>query len=85
MPGGLLNLVTKGQSNIILNENPQKSFFKSSYKKYTNFGLQKFRIDFDGTKTLRLNSESTFEFTFPRYADLLMGTYLVMTLPNISK
>ena len=48
MPGGLLNLVSEGQGNIILNGNPQKTFFTSTYKTYSNFGLQKFRIDFDG-------------------------------------
>ena len=35
---------------IILNENPSKTFFKTTYAKYTNFGLQKFRIDVEGQK-----------------------------------
>jgi len=83
MPGGLLNLVSVGQQNIILNGNPSKTFFKATYAKYTNFGLQKFRIDFEGAKTLRLNEESVFTFKVPRYADLLMDTYLVLSLPNI--
>ena len=32
MAGGLLNLVATGEANCILNGNPQKTFFKSSYK-----------------------------------------------------
>lgn len=83
MAGGLLNLVATGNQNVILNSNPQKSFFKSTYKKYTNFGLQKFRIDFDGQRKLRLSEESKFTFYVPRYADLLMDTYVVVTLPTI--
>ncbi|MEX0598398.1 MAG: major capsid protein [Candidatus Paceibacterota bacterium] len=83
MPGGLLNIVAYGQQNIILNGNPSKSFFKCTYAKYTNFGLQKFRIDFNGQRTLRLNEDSKFTFKIPRYADLLMDTYLVITLPSI--
>jgi hypothetical protein len=83
MPGGLLNLVSTGQQNILLNGNPSKSFFKSTYRKYTNFGLQKFRVDFEGSKTLRLSEESTFTFKIPRYADLLMDCYLSVNLPNI--
>jgi hypothetical protein len=83
MAGGLMNLVSQGQQNIILNGNPSKSFFKTTYSKYTNFGLQKFRLDFDGTKTLRLTEESLFTFKVSRYADLLMDTYLSVTLPNI--
>jgi hypothetical protein len=83
MAGGLMNLVSEGQQNIILNGNPSKTFFKTTYAKYTNFGLQKFRVDFDGTKTLRLNEESYFTFKIPRYGDLLMDSYVSITLPNI--
>ena len=83
MAGGLLNLVSSGQQNIILNGNPSKTFWKATYQKYTNFGLQKFRVDFQGAKTLRLTEESTFDFKIPRYADLLMDTYLSVELPNI--
>jgi Major capsid protein N-terminus/Large eukaryotic DNA virus major capsid protein len=83
MPGGLMQLVSEGQQNIILNGNPSKTFFKSAYSKYTNFGMQKFRVDFEGSKTLRLNEESYFTFKIPRYADLLMDCYLSVDLPNI--
>ena len=83
MAGGLMNLVSEGQPNIILNGNPSKSFFKTTYAKYTNFGLQKFRVDYEGSKTLRLTEESTFSFKVPRYADLLMDTYISVNLPNI--
>jgi hypothetical protein len=83
MPGGLLNLISYGNQNIFLNGNPSKTLFKCKYAKYTNFGLQKFRIDFDGLRTLRLNETSQFKFRILRYAELLMDTYLVVTLPNI--
>lgn len=83
MAGGLMNLVSSGQQNIILNGNPSKTFWNRAYKKYTNFGLQKFRVDFQGNKTLRLTEESTFTFKIPRYADLLMDTYCVVALPTI--
>ena len=83
MTGGLLNIVSYGNQNIILNSNPKKSFFKTAYAKYTNFGMQKFRIDFTGLRNLRMSEESRFTFTVPRYAELLMDTYLVVTLPTI--
>jgi hypothetical protein len=83
MAGGLMQLVSEGQQNIILNGNPSKTFFKTTYYKYTNFGLQKFRVDFEGAKTLRLGEESVFTFKIPRYADLLMDCYLSVELPNI--
>ena len=83
MTGGLLNIVSYGNQNVILNGNPKKTFFKATYSKYTNFGMQKFRIDFTGQRSLRLTTDSTFTFYVPRYADLLMDTYVVVTLPTI--
>jgi len=83
MAGGLMQLVSEGQQNIILNGNPKKSFWKSSWLAYTNFGLQKFRVDFEGAKQLRLSEESYFTFKIPRYADILWDCYLSVQLPNI--
>jgi hypothetical protein len=83
MPGGLLNIVAYGNQNVYLNGNPSKTFFKTTYKKYTNFGLQKFRIDFDGLRNLRMTESSKFTFRMKRYAELLMDTYLVVNLPTI--
>jgi hypothetical protein len=83
MAGGLLNIISVGNNNVFLTGNPSKTFFKASYAKYTNFGLQKFRIDYDGLRDLRLTDSSTFTFKIPRYADLLMDTYLVVNIPDI--
>jgi hypothetical protein len=83
MAGGLLNLVSTGQENIVLNGNPTKTFFTRTFAQYTNFGLQKFRVDYEGAKTLRLTEESTFMFKIPRYAELLMDTYISVNLPDI--
>lgn len=83
MAGGLLNLTATGSANVILTGNPTKTFFKVVYSKYTNFGLQKFRLDYEGSRDLRLTTSSTFQFKVQRYADLLMDTYLAVTLPDI--
>ena len=83
MAGGLLNIISVGNNNVILTGEPSKTFFKVTYSKYTNFGLQKFRLDYDGSRDLRLTEPSTFTFKVKRYADLLMDTYLVISLPDI--
>jgi hypothetical protein len=83
MAGGLLNLIAIGNANVFLTGNPTKTFFRTTYCKYSNFGLQKFRIDYTGSRDLRTTDSSTFKFKIPRYADLLMDTYLVITLPDI--
>ena len=83
MPGGLLNLKSFGNQNVLIHGNPTKTFFKSTYAKHTNFGIQKFRIDYDKQIELQLNSESNLLFKVPRYADLLMDIYLAIDLPDI--
>ena len=83
MTGGLLNLIAYGNQNVILNGNPTKSFFKTSYSKYTNFGLQKYRIDQTGQTNISITKETQISFKIKRYGDLLMDTYLVINLPKI--
>jgi hypothetical protein len=84
MAGGLLNLVAEGANNTIIQGGDyQKTLFRATYHKITNFGLQKFRIDYDGQRDLRTGEASTFSFKMPRYAELLMDTYVVFTLPHI--
>lgn len=83
MAGGLLNLVAVGNQNVFLTGNPKKTFFKFVYAKYTNFGLQKFRLDYEGSRSLNLTDKTHFTFKVKRYADLLMDTYLVVRLPYI--
>ena len=84
MAGGLLNLIAEGANNtIIQGGDNQKTLFRATYKKITNFGLQKFRIDYDGLRDVRLSEASVFSFKMPRYAELLMDTYIVISLPHI--
>ena len=81
MAGGLLTLAAIGAENIILNGNPSKTFFKAKYNKYTNFGMQRFRIDHKGLRILKYNEDSILNFKIPRYADMLHDVYVVLNLP----
>jgi hypothetical protein len=83
MPGGLLNIISEGNNNVILTGSPTKTFFNITYSKYTNFGLQKFRLDYEGSRDLRLTEDSVFKFKVKRYAELLMDTYVAITIPDI--
>jgi hypothetical protein len=89
--GGILNIVGMNDLNFLLNGNPSqqkneddiienkiftKLFKRRTYSKYRNFGLQKFRIDYDGQRDLNLTSSSTFVFKISRYADLLSNAFL---------
>jgi hypothetical protein len=83
MPGGLLQLVANGQANTILTGNPTTTFFKAVYKHYTPFGLQRFRLDYDGLRNLSFDSPTEFNFKIKRYAEMLWDTYIVVNLPDI--
>jgi len=83
MGGGLLNLTSYGNENVILNGNPKKTFFKAVYKKHTNFGLQRFRIDYKGSRILNYNTPTVLDFKIPRYAEMLYDSYVCVTLPDI--
>ena len=83
MAGGLLNLTAYGNENVILNGNPKKTFFKAVYKKHTNFGLQRFRVDYKGSRILNYNTPTVLDFKIPRYAEMLYDTYICVTLPDI--
>ena len=83
MVGGILNLVAIGNQNIILHGNPQKTYWSSTYKRITNFGIQNFRIDYEGLRQLGVNTETNYQFKIRRYAELLMDTYFVINIPDI--
>ncbi len=83
MAGGLLNLVSGGSQNAIMYGNPQKTYWSSTYKQITNFGLQNFRLEYEGLRQLQLGTDTVFTFKVKRYAELLMDTYFVIQLPDI--
>ena len=83
MAGGLLNLIAVGNINLFLTGDPKKTFFKFVYAKYSNFGLQKFRLDYEGLRTLNMTEKTHLTFKVKRYADLLLDTFLVVNLPHI--
>ena len=58
MVGGIMNLISHGAANIILNGNPQKTFFKAKYNKTTNFGLQRIRLEYEGQRHLSFDKEN---------------------------
>jgi hypothetical protein len=83
MAGGLLNLVTGGAQNAIMYGNPQKTYWTSTFKQITNFGLQNFRLDYEGLRQLQVSSDTTYSFKVNRYAELLTETFFVIQLPDI--
>ena len=77
--GGLLQLVAQGKQDVFLTGNPQITWFKMVYRRYTNFAIESQAIFFDGDPDFgkRLTC------TIPRKGDLLGPLMLEVTLPEV--
>ena len=83
MPGGLAQLIgTQGAQNNFLTSNPQITFFKSVYRKYTRFSLEHIREQADTSQLLKTDTRTT-RIKVPRNGDLISNMYLEFKLPSI--
>ena len=76
---GLLELVAHGIQDIFLIGNPQITFFKTVYKRHTNFSMEAYQISYD--QKPNWGARTTFEIT--HYADLIYTMILEIDLPQI--
>jgi hypothetical protein len=83
MAGGLLNILSYGSSNILIYGNPKRNIFNMTYKTIQNFGMQRIRLDTEGTNHLNLTTESKHTFKIKRHGDLIGECFLVVNLPNV--
>jgi hypothetical protein len=78
--GGLLQLVAKGKQDVFLTGNPQMTWFKMVYRRYTDFAIESQPMYFDGTpdfgKKITCN--------VPRRGDLLSQVVMEVTLPALT-
>jgi hypothetical protein len=49
MSAALIDLVSKGAQDVYITGDPQVSFFRQNYKRYTNFSMKPERMDYIGT------------------------------------
>tara|TARA_B110001469_G_C9648431_1_gene329375 strand:+ start:1797 stop:3326 length:1530 start_codon:yes stop_codon:yes gene_type:complete len=83
MTGGFLQLVSYGSQDFYLTGNPQISFFKTVYRRYTNFSMDFYRINPENNLGLAETATTTYKFKIERNGDLISQIFLVFTLPNI--
>lgn len=78
--GGLLQLVARGKQDVFLTGNPQITWFKMVYRRYTNFAIESMPMYFDGDPDFgkRLTC------LIPRRGDLLGPVFLEVTLPALT-
>ena len=77
--GGLLQLVALGKQDVFLTGNPQMTWFKMVYRRYTNFAIESQPMYFDGTPDFG----KRITCLVPRRGDLLSQLVLEVELPPI--
>ena len=83
MPGGYIQLAAYGSQDFYLTSNPQISFFKTVYRRYTNFSMDYFRLNPLTNIGLSNNETITYKFKIDRNADLIHNIFFTFTLPDI--
>jgi len=84
MPGGLIQLVGVGAQNELVNGNPSMTHFRAVYRRHTNFAMESIRMTFTSSN-LQFDQNTTRKIScrIDRYAQILLDTYLIITLPDI--
>jgi hypothetical protein len=81
MGGGLMQLVAYGAQDVYLTGNPQITFWKVTYRRYTNFAVESIEQTFNG----QADFGRRVQCTISRNGDLAYRTYLQVTLPEINQ
>ena len=79
MPGGIVQISKYGSKNLFLTGNPSITFFRSVYKRYTNFSIESKSIHFDNG--INFDRISTVEI--PTNGDLISKIYLELIIPEV--
>jgi len=83
MPGGLIPLVSFGRQNIVINGNPQVTYFYKTFKRHSHFSEENITIPLDGPQELNLDMPIRVRTKVQRFADLVRGISLRVRIPDI--
>ncbi len=76
-----MQLVAYGAQDVYLTGNPQITFFKTTYRRHTNFAMESIEQTFNG----QADFGRRVTCTISRNGDLAYRTYLQVTLPEINQ
>ena len=76
-----MQLVAYGAQDVFLTANPQITFWKVAYRRYTNFAIESIEQTFNG----QADFGRRVQCTISRNGDLAYRTYLQITLPEINQ
>jgi hypothetical protein len=80
MGGGLMQLVAYGAQDVYLTGNPQITFFKVVYRRYTNFAIETVELTLNGTADFG----KRVTVTITRNGDLVTKMYLRVELAQVT-
>lgn len=82
MGGGLIQLAARGAQDFNLIGNPQISFFKIVYRRYTNFSMETIKLAIEGGN-INNSTKELLTCEIKRDADLISNMYFTFELPEI--
>ena len=83
MPGGLIQLSASGAENDYIITKPQITFFKTVFKRHTNFSIETIDVQFPNTGDIMDVTRTIFKTKIPRNGDLMSNLAIVIDLPDI--
>jgi len=83
MAGGLMQLVAYGAQDLYLTGNPQITFFKTIYRRHTNFAMEYIPQYYRVQPTFYTTQANKLTVKINRNADLIHDSYIVVDIPNI--
>lgn len=81
MTGGIIQLVSIGIEDLYISINPEITFFKMIYKRYTNFSVEPIIQYFNNTPDFSRRVTCNIS----KSSDLISSLYLYVKIPSISK
>ncbi len=84
MPGGgLLALVTYGSQNVVLNGNPEFTYFYKVFKRFSHFSMENATLPLEGPNELFFDQPIKLRAKIQRISDLVTDMTFSFTLPDI--
>ena len=77
----LIELMSVGKQNKVLNANPQITFWRFTHMRYTDFSLEQVKVD--GNVSKLSAGPQTIHFDLPRSGDLVNNAFVVFHLPGL--
>ena len=86
MPGGLLQITTYQQDGgDFTNNKPQITFFKSVFKRFSNFAIENIQVQFNNYSEPNWEKPTNFMCKLDKLGHLLCNTYLSVEIPQFNR